>query len=59
MRFNAHKFKLHADSVCRKAVPESHRKALDGKEVVDGKIEYSVDGQDWYLYPVQPEWCDD
>ncbi len=58
MRFNAKKFAINADSICRRTIPESHRKVLDGKEVVDGKIEYSADGQDWYLYPVLPEWCD-
>lgn len=59
MRFNAGKFMAVADGACRKALPASHRQALDGKEVIDGKIEYSADGCGWYLFPVLPEWCDD
>ena len=58
MRFNAKKFASNADSVSRKSLPETHRQELDGKTVVDGQIEYSVDGEDYYLYPVLPEWCD-
>lgn len=58
MRFNAGKFMANADGVCRKALPESHRQALDGKEVINGQIEYTADGYEWYLYPVLPEWCD-
>lgn len=58
MKFNASKFRKNADSVCRKLIPEPHRLALDGKEVVNGKIDYSVDGKDYYLYPVLKEWCD-
>lgn len=58
MKFNAKKFSSNADSVSRKSLPETHRQALDGKTVVDGQIEYSVDGEDYYLYPVLPEWCD-
>ncbi len=58
MKFNKKKFAANADSVCRKLLPESHRQALDGKEVVDGQINYEADGEEWYLYPVLPEWCD-
>lgn len=58
MKFNAEKFRANADSVCKKALPESHRQALDGKEVADEKIIYSVGGEEFYLYPVLPEWCD-
>ena len=57
MKFSAKKFSANADSVCKKSLPESHRKALDGKEVVGGKIDYEVDGSEWYLYPVLPNWC--
>ncbi len=59
MRFNAKKFLANADSVCRKTIPESHREALNGKEVLNEQIEYRADGEDWFLYPVLPEWCDD
>lgn len=58
MKFSVKKFAANADKVCRKAVTEPHRQALDGKEVVDGQIDYSVDGKEYYLYPVLPEWCD-
>lgn len=58
MKFNASKFRKNADSACRKLIPEPHRLALDGKEVVNGKIDYSVDGEDYFLYPVLQEWCD-
>jgi len=57
MKFNAEKFSSNADSTCRKAVPESHRQVLHGKEVIDGKSEYEVDGEGFYLYLVLPEWC--
>jgi len=36
MRFSAKKFSVNADSVCRKCLPEPHRQALDGKDVVNG-----------------------
>lgn len=58
MKFNAKKFVANADSICRKLLPESHRRALDSREVLDGKIDYEADGKEWYLYPVLPEWCD-
>lgn len=57
MRFDRKSFSANADSICRKLIPESHRQALDGREVADGQIEYNVDGEEWYLYPVMPEWC--
>lgn len=58
MKFNAKKFMSNADSIARKSVPELHRQVLDGREVIDGQIDYSLDGKDYYLYPVLPEWCD-
>lgn len=58
MRFNEKKFSANADSVCRRCLPESHRQALNGREVIDGEIEYEADGEEWYLHPVLPEWCD-
>lgn len=57
MRFNARKFKKNAKQL-RRLIPESHLKELDGKEVVGGKIEYMADGEEFYLYPVLPEWCE-
>jgi len=58
MKFNAEKFRKNADSTCRKLIPELHRLALDGKEAINGQIDYSVDGKDYFLYPVLQEWCD-
>ena len=58
MRFNAKKFAANADAVCRKSLPESHREVLNGMEVKEGQIEYVVDGEEFYIYPVLPEWCD-
>jgi hypothetical protein len=58
MRFREKRFSANADSVCRRCMPESHRKALEGREVVNGQIEYEADGECWYLYPVLSEWCD-
>lgn len=58
MRFNSKKFGANADCVCLRLLPESHRKELDGKPVINGQIEYEADGESWYLYPVLPEWCD-
>jgi hypothetical protein len=49
-------------------LPESHLNAIDGKEVIFKHIsgdkfgiveEYKADGQEWYLYPVMPEWCEE
>lgn len=58
MKFNADRFLKYADNISKKLVTEPHRKALDGKEVIDGEIRYSIDGEEYYLYPVLPEWCD-
>ena len=49
MRFREKRFSANADSVCRRCMPESHRKALEGREVVNGQIEYEADGECWYL----------
>lgn len=57
MKFDEKMFCANADPICRKLLPESHRKALDGREAVGGQIEYNADGEEWYLYPVLPEWC--
>ena len=57
MKFDRKMFSINADHVCRRLLPESHREALDGKEVIDGQIEYIADGKEWYLFPVLSEWC--
>ena len=58
MKFSKKAFSKDADATCRKALPESHREALDGKEETDGQIEYCVGGEEYYLYPVLSEWCE-
>ena len=57
--FSAKQFRRHADCTVRRALPESHLEALDGKPVAFGRVIYSADGEDWYLYPVQKEWCEE
>lgn len=57
MRFSTERFVKNADAGVRKLLPESHRRALDGKEVQNGQIEYSADGENWCLYPVDVAWC--
>lgn len=59
MRLDKKKFSANADPTCRKLITEEHRDALDGKEVVNGQIEYTVNGENYYLFPVLPEWCID
>lgn len=57
MKFSAVKFKR--DKRYRRALPESHLAILDGMAVTDGQIDYEVDGEEFYLYPVLPGWCEE
>jgi len=57
MKFSAEKFKKNAEKHICKSIPESHRQVLDDMEVIDGQIDYEVDGEEYYLYPVLSEWC--
>ena len=62
--FSAKQFRHHADRTVRRVLPESHLEALDGKPVAMmdgkfGKIIYSAEGENWYLYPVPREWCEE
>lgn len=59
MKFSAKKFSQNASAICKKLIPESHRRVLDGMEVIDGQIDYEVDGEEYYLYPVELEWCEE
>jgi hypothetical protein len=68
MIFSKQKYKQSDYGRSGKSIPESHLDALDGKEVIFKKIsgdrfgiveEYEADGQEWYLYPVMPEWCEE
>ena len=62
MLFSKEMFLKNA-SPALKAILSKHLDALDGKEAVpheDGLLtveHYRALGQDWYLYPVYPEWC--
>ena len=58
MKFSKDKFRRNAPHAIRKALPESHRDVLDGMQVDKGAIEYTVDGKEWELYPVEPDWCE-
>ncbi|MDV9963389.1 hypothetical protein RHL97_19075 [Clostridioides difficile] len=58
MKFNKDKFRRNAPHAIRKALPESHRDVLDGMEVDRCEIEYTVDGEEYYLFPVYAEWCE-
>lgn len=59
MRFSKDKFRKNAPHAIRKALPESHRDVLDGMEVDRCEIEYEVDGKEYSLYPVEPDWCEE
>ena len=59
MKFSRKKFERNADKGILRLVPKEHRAALDGKEVVNGEIEYMVGNDKFCLYPVFPEWCEE
>lgn len=60
MVFSMKKFEKNASREELKRVPKSHRIALDGKELNErGEIDYEVDGQEYYLYPVLKEWMEE
>lgn len=65
MIFSRKNFESSAPNYVKKLVPESHRMALDGKQVVFekndrfGTVNYEADNADWTLYPVYPEWCEE
>jgi hypothetical protein len=68
MVFSKQKYKQSKYSKMGKPLPESHLDALDGKDVIFKKMsgdrlgiveDYEADGQEWYLYPVMPEWCEE
>lgn len=57
MKFSAAKF--CKDKRYRHLLPESHLSILDGLTVTDGQIDYEVDGEEFYLYPILREWCEE
>lgn len=65
MVFSRKKFETNAPVSVRKTL-KSHLDALDGlavdfsKDTKNGTIpKYEAEGQEWYLYPVYPEWCEE
>lgn len=57
MKFSANKFRK--DRRYRHILPNSNLAVLDGMAVINEGIYYEVDGEEWYLYPVLPEWCEE
>lgn len=63
MKFSKDKFNKNASKTVKKLLSK-HIDALDGMEVKFneefGEIEqYTVDGEEFYLYPVSREWCEE
>lgn len=62
-KFSRKNFERNAQASVKKALPESHRIALDGLTVVFagkyGTATYDADGEDWTLYPVEQNWCEE
>ncbi len=63
MRFSKDKFNKNASKTVKKLLSK-HVDILDGMEVKFngefGEIEqYVVDGEEFYLYPVCKEWCEE
>lgn len=63
-RFSAAAFRTSDSGKRLKTVIGDHLRILDGmpvQEVADGfgRILYSFNGEEWELYPVMPEWCED
>ena len=63
MKFSKEKFEKNAPKSILKIISEEHRNALEGKEVdfTDGygNIDYTVNDKNFYLYPVNEDWCID
>lgn len=59
MKFSVEKFRKNAEHAIRKRVPQPHLDILDGMEVTRDTLEYQVDGEKFYLFPVYPEWCEE
>lgn len=64
MVFSRKRFEENAEPYVKKLVPENHRTALDGLPVQFvgesfGTVDYEVQGEEFTLYPVYPEWCEE
>ena len=57
MKFSKEKFKKNATKDILKKINIEHRNALDGKKINDGVIYYTIGEVDYYLYPVEKDWC--
>jgi len=57
LKFSKEKFRK--DKRYRRLLTEDQLEVLDGREVVDERIDYEVDGEEYCLYPVIPEWCEE
>lgn len=62
--FSAKAFRVSETGKSLGTVLGSHIDILDGSPVQDagdgfGRIMYEIDGEDWELYPVMPEWCEE
>lgn len=62
--FSRANFEAHAPVSIKQLIPDTHREMLDGKPVLlrddgYGHVEYAVDGEPYYLYPVYPGWCEE
>lgn len=55
--FSKRLFNQNAPVYVKRLIPEAHTSVLDGKEVKDRIIEYEVNGNEYYLYPIEPDWC--
>jgi hypothetical protein len=56
IKFNKVKFIKNANSSCKRSL-KNHVDTLEGREVdQNGEINYKIDGEKFYLYPVMPEW---
>ena len=62
-RFSAASFRASDSGKRFKTVIGAHLRILDGMPVQFengfGRILYSFNGEEWELYPVMPEWCEE
>lgn len=61
MKFDKYKFKKNAPLHVKKAL-SGHIDVIDGLEVFSCKngyyeVDYEVDEENYYLYPILKEWC--
>ncbi len=62
--FSRTNFEAFAPVGVKKLIPDAHREALDGKPVnARGNgfywVDYEVDGEEFTLYPIYTEWCEE